>query len=149
MDLVIRKLTENDFAQWKALWIGYLDFYVSEVTDEVTQTTFKRLLAEDEPMHCLVAEHQGALVGLVHFICHRSTWTTGDYCYLQDLFVSASGRKQGTGRALIAAVSTAAAALNCSKVYWMTRENNYRARALYDQVATKTDFIQYRAAQSS
>lgn len=146
MELKIRKLTADDYAQWKSLWLGYLDFYVSEVTEEVTNTTFQRLVAEGEPMHCLVAEEQGKLTGLVHFICHRSTWTMGDYCYLQDLYVSPDGRKQGTGRALIAAVNAAAEALNCSKVYWMTRENNYRARALYDQVATKTDFVQYRVA---
>ena len=145
MDFTIRQLNENDYVQWKALWLGYLDFYISEVTEEVTNTTFRRLLAENEPMYCLVAEEQGALTGLVHFLCHRSTWTTGDYCYLQDLFVRPEGRKHGTGRALIAAVNAAASEMNCSKVYWMTRENNYRARALYDQVATKTEFIQYRS----
>ncbi|ORM62848.1 GNAT family N-acetyltransferase [Pantoea rodasii] len=142
--MMIRKLTENDYAQWKSLWQDYLDFYVSEISEEITNTTFSRLLTEGEPMYCLVAEEQGKLTGLVHFICHRNTWSIGDYCYLEDLFVSADGRKKGTGRALIEAVNTAAEAMNCSKVYWMTRENNYRARALYDQMATKTDFVQYR-----
>lgn len=140
-----RHLVETDYAQWKALWLGYLDFYVSEVSEEVTNTTFRRLLADNEPMHCLVVEEDGKLIGFAHYICHRSTWTTGDYCYLQDLYVHSDVRLKGAGLALLTAVVDAAKTLNCSKVYWKTREDNYRARALYDKIASKTNFVEYRA----
>lgn len=145
MQMVIRELEEADYVQWKALWFGYLDSYVSEVSEEVTNTTFKRLLSDNEPMHCLMAEVDGKLFGLAHYVCHRSTWTTGDYCYLQDLYVQTDARLKGAGLALVTAVVDAAKALNCTKVYWKTREDNYRARALYDKVASKTNFVEYRA----
>ncbi len=144
MDRIIRKLTENDYEQWKTLWYGYLGSYVAELSENVTNTTFTRLISDAEPMHCLVTEEHGTLTGLVHFVLHRSTWATENYCYLEDLFVAVDARKNGTGRALIEAVNAAAKDLNCSRVYWVTRENNYRARSLYDQLAVKSDFIQYR-----
>ena len=92
----------------------------------------------------IVAEDEGTVIGLVHCINHRSTWTRGDYCYLQDLFVSPDARRQGAGRALIEKVCDTAKEKECSRVYWLTQENNYQARTLYDSITGRTDFIQYR-----
>jgi GNAT superfamily N-acetyltransferase len=95
-------------------------------------------------MHGLVAESDRVVLGIVHFICHRSTWTAGPYCYLQDLFTAEAARGQGVGKALIEAVYAQAKADGASRVYWLTHETNVAARSLYDKLATRTGFIQYR-----
>jgi GNAT superfamily N-acetyltransferase len=140
----LRPLQAADRARWEQLWQGYLAFYKASVAPEVTEATWARLLDPAEPMHGLVATRDGAMLGLVHYLYHRSTWTLGDYCYLQDLFTVEEARGQGIGRALIEAVYERARADGASRVYWLTHESNETARALYDKVASRTGFIQYR-----
>jgi GNAT superfamily N-acetyltransferase len=141
--MIIRDLLPSDRAQWDALWAGYLDFYQSSLDPAVSDVTFARFLDPAEPMFALVAERDGKLVGLVHCVTHRGTWSIGDFCYLEDLFVAPQARGLGIGRALIEAVYARADALDCSRVYWLTHETN-PARKLYDQVARHLGFIQYR-----
>jgi GNAT superfamily N-acetyltransferase len=126
------------------LWQGYLTFYESSVAPEVTDETWRRFHDPAEPMGALGAFLDGRLVGIVHYLFHRSTWTTGDYCYLQDLFTVPEARGQGAGRALIEAVVERAKAAGASRVYWLTHETNATARVLYDKVADRSGFIQYR-----
>lgn len=129
---------------WARLWDGYLAFYGASLTADATATTWARLNDPTEPMHALGARIDGSLVGIVHLVFHRSTWTTGDYCYLQDLFTAPAARGRGVGRALIEAVYEQAQAAGASRVYWLTHETNAAARALYDRVAERSGFIQYR-----
>lgn len=140
----IRALRAEDYVAWLRLWQGYQQFYQTEIDEATTGETFRRMLSRAEPMYCLVLEQGGSMVGLVHFLTHCSTWTRGDYCYLQDLFVAEAARGNGAGEALILAVYEQARARGCSRVYWNTQEGNVAARALYDRLATKTEFIQYR-----
>ncbi|ERK17571.1 Histone acetyltransferase HPA2 [Pantoea sp. AS-PWVM4] len=140
----IRALSFDDRSAWQKLWKGYQRFYAASISDVATEQTFRRFMADSQPMYCLVAEENGKLIGLVHYLTHRTTWTVGDYCYLQDLFVSEAARGKGVGKALILAVYQQAEALGCSRVYWTTQESNATARKLYDQIASKTEFIQYR-----
>ncbi len=140
----IRPFTSDDRAAWDPLWQGYLTFYKASLAPEVTETTWRRLLDPAEPMHGLVAVLDGEIVGIVHFLYHRSTWTTGDYCYLQDLFTSEKARNRGVGHALIEAVYEKAQAEGASRVYWLTHETNASAQVLYEKVAARSGFIQYR-----
>ena len=141
----IRPVTKNDFNEWLQLWKGYQVFYKAAISDEITKTTFDRFQDAQEPVYCLVIENQEKqLVGLVHYIFHRSTWTIENYCYLQDLFVDPKHRASGLGRKLIEAVYAEAEKNHCSRVYWLTQENNEQARMLYDRIADQTGFIQYR-----
>jgi GNAT superfamily N-acetyltransferase len=140
----IRPFNSEDRQAWEPLWQGYLTFYKSTLPAEVTETTWRRLIDPAEPMHGLVAILDGRIVGIVHYLYHRSTWTTGDYCYLQDLFTSEEARGRGVGRGLIAAVYDRAKADGASRVYWLTHETNTEAQALYDKVASRSGFIQYR-----
>ena len=142
--LDIRALRPDEYDVWEPLWQGYLSFYKSAVTPEVTNTTWGRLQDPAEPMHVLGAFLDGTLVGIVHYLFHRSTWTIGDYCYLQDLFTAPEARGQGAGRALIEAVYDRAEVAGASRVYWLTQETNATARALYDTLADRPGFIQYR-----
>ncbi|NNH78858.1 GNAT family N-acetyltransferase [Acinetobacter sp. ANC 5380] len=140
----LRKIVEQDYEGWLQLWHGYQEFYKVNLSPELSQLTFSRLLNENEEMGCFVIEQEQELIGLVHYIFHRSTWTEGDYCYLQDLFVKKDSRSKGLGKQLVEAVYTEAEKQNCSRVYWLTHETNYQARILYDQLADNTGFIQYR-----
>ena len=143
-DIAIRRLAPSDRAQWEPLWRGYLAFYETSVPDEVTDLTFARFFDEAEPMHALLAERNREIVGIAHYIFHRSTWTKGPYCYLQDLFTVEHARGGGVGRKLIEAVYERAKAQGASRVYWLTQESNATARALYDKLADRSGFIQYR-----
>ena len=142
--IVIRPLRLYERADWEALWKGYLDFYQTALPKETYDVTWARLHDPKEPMWLLGAYVDGKLLGIVHYLYHRSCWTVGDYCYLQDLFVAEAARKLGLGRALIEAVETEARKAGASRVYWLTHETNATARALYDTLADRPGFIQYR-----
>ena len=142
--LVVRALRPDERRSWEPLWQGYLAFYKAAVAPEVTETTWGRLHDPAEPMYVLGAFIDGTLVGIVHYLFHRSTWTIGNYCYLQDLFTAPEARGQGAGRALIEAVYDRAKVAGASRVYWLTQETNATARALYDTLADRPGFIQYR-----
>jgi GNAT superfamily N-acetyltransferase len=144
----VRAVTPSDVAQWRPLWDGYNAFYgrsgPTALAEEITRKTWHRFFDANEPVHALVAEHDGRLVGLVHYLFHRSTTLLGPTCYLQDLFTDAAQRGHGVGRALIAAVNERARAAGAQRVYWMTHETNTTAMKLYDQVAEKPGFVIYR-----
>ena len=143
-DLVIRPLQPDERAAWEPLWQAYLTFYESWVSPETTDVLWQRLHDAKEPMFVLGAFHDGRLIGIVHYLFHRSCWSIGDYCYLQDLYVSDDARGLGAGRALIEAVELAAREQGASRVHWLTKEDNHTARALYDKLADRSGFIQYR-----
>jgi GNAT superfamily N-acetyltransferase len=143
-DIVIRPVGADERAAWEPLWKGYLDFYKTSVPKEVYDTTWARLHDPDEPMGLLGAYVDGKLLGIVHYLYHRSCWTIGNYCYLQDLYVAEGARKLGLGRALIEAVYAKARTEGASRVHWLTHETNATARALYDTLADRPGFIQYR-----
>ncbi len=143
--LRIRSLTASDRAAWQDLWASYLAFYESSVSTEVYDTTFSRLLGDDERDYsCFVAELEGTLVGLVHFLFHRHCWKIEDTCYLQDLYAHPNVRGRGIGTALIKAVYDAADQAASPSVYWMTQDHNVTARKLYDQVGQLSPFIKYQ-----
>jgi GNAT superfamily N-acetyltransferase len=142
-DPIIRPARESDFAQWLPLWQGYQAFYRTSIPEQVTRTTWARFFDAAEPVHCLVAERDERLVGLAHYLFHRSTWLAERACYLNDLFVDPSGRRSGVARKLIEAVYEAADRAGAPKIYWLTHESNAAARLLYDQVARHGGFIQY------
>ena len=146
--LIIRLVASADFAQWELLWEGYNSFYgrtgATALPSEITRMTWSRFFDAYEPVHALVAEKNGQLLGLVHYIFHRSTIMIGPTCYLQDLFTAESARGQGIGRALIESVYERAKAAGSERVYWQTHETNHMGMKLYDKVAERSGFIVYR-----
>ena len=140
----IRPIRFEERADWEPLWIAYQLFYKVAIPEETTHVTWARLHDPAEPMEALGAYMDGRLRGIAHYLFHRSCWTIGNYCYLQDLFVAETARHLGLGRALIAAVEERARRAGASRLYWLTHESNAGARALYDQLAERSGFIQYR-----
>ena len=140
----IRPLGADDHAAWLPLWRGYQAFYKADIPAEVSSVTWSRLLDSSEPMGAALAWRQGRAIGLVHHIRHRSCWTIGDYIYLQDLFVSPEERGSGVGRKLIEYVYGVAREAGCARVHWLTHESNAHAMLLYDRIAERSGFVQYR-----
>ena len=142
--LTVRLVAPTDLAQWEALWEGYNTFYERTVPPEITRVTWSRFFDAAEPVHALVAERDGRLVGLVHYLFHRSTSLISPTCYLQDLFTTKEARGQGVGRALIESVYERARSAGSQRVYWQTHETNLTAMALYNKVAERSGFLVYR-----
>lgn len=147
MSLLIRPITESDFEQWLPLWQGYNEFNgrigETALPEDITQQSWKRFLDEEEPMHALVAEVDGKLVGLAHYLYHRSTTLLNSSCYLQNLFIDPGYRGQGIGRQLIEAVAECARASGSGRFYWATFQDNAPARQLYDKVGKRVGVVIY------
>lgn len=147
-DVSIRFVKQSDFGKWLPLWDGYNAFYgrsgATALAREITDMTWSRFFDAYEPVHALVAERGDELLGLAHYLFHRSTTAIEPVCYLQDLFTVESGRGKGVGRALIEGVYQQARLAGSSRVYWQTHETNLVARKLYDHIAERSGFIVYR-----
>ena len=146
-DITVRPIRPADRAAWEPLWAGYNAFYdragPTALAPAITQTLWERLFDPAEPVFALVAEHDGEIAGLVHYLFHRSTSRIEPVCYLQDLFTSPALRGRGVGRALIEGVYARAGDGGAKRVYWQTRDTNTAGRLLYDQVASHLGFIVY------
>jgi len=146
--LIVRPIARDDFEGWKVLWDGYNAFYgragPTELPHDVTHTTWTRFFDRNEPVHAMVAEGSGSLLGLVHYLFHRSTIQIEPTCYLQDLFTIEAARGKGVGRALIEAVYDRARQAGIGRVYWHTHETNAVAMRLYNKLADRSGFVVYR-----
>ena len=148
MGLLVQQLSESDKDSWRALFDAYNAFYgrigETALAPAIIETTWRRIFDSQEPVFCLVAWQDGALVGFTHYLFHRSTTSIEPSCYLQDLFTVPEVRGQGVGRALIEAVYEKAREAGAARVYWQTHESNAAARKLYDGIAENSGFIVYR-----
>ncbi len=147
-NLTVRSITRQDYDRWLPLWDGYNAFYgrsgATALARDITRMTWARFFDAYEPVHALVAESGGALLGLTHYLFHRSTTSIEPTCYLQDLFTGEAARGKGVGRALIEGVYAQAKLAGASRVYWQTHETNRTAMQLYDKVADRPGFVIYR-----
>lgn len=147
-ELLIRPVRPEDFDAWLRLWEGYNAFYgrsgPTALTPSITRTTWERFFDPSEPVYALVAEIEGEIVGLTHYLYHRSTISIANNCYLQDLFTAEGARGRGVATALIEEVYRIAAEAKLARVYWLTHETNHTAQRVYDKVAERSGFIVYR-----
>jgi GNAT superfamily N-acetyltransferase len=147
-ELSVRFVTRQDYDRWLPLWDGYNAFYgrlgATALAPEITATTWERFFDADEPVHGLVAESGGQLLGLTHYLFHRSTTAIAPVCYLQDLFTAEAARGKGIGRALIDGVYQQARLAGSPRVYWQTHQTNLTAMQLYDAMAEHSGFVVYR-----
>lgn len=145
---IVRPVAAADYEQWLPLWSGYNAFYgrsgQTALPAPITAVTWGRFFDASEPVHALVAELDGRIAGIAHYLFHRSTISVEPVCYLQDLFTAEASRGQGIGRALIEAVFAKAREGGARRLYWQTHETNATARRLYDSVAQRSGFIVYR-----
>ncbi len=140
----LRDTVLQDFESWLPLWQGYLNFLDCKLPDSVTRLTWERFHDPQEKLRCLAAFSNGEMVGFAAYLFHRSTWAVHYYCYLEDLYVSEEWRGQGIGTKLIKSLREIALQHNCTRYYWVTLTENETAQRLYDDLADRTDVIQYR-----
>ncbi len=144
MAVTIRRIEASDRKRWGELWIGYCRFYERDLSGAVTKYTWKRIMDNASPVHAIVAERKGeGVIGMANYIIHENTWTLTPVCYLEDLFVDPKQRAAGVGRKLIDWLVAQMKAQNWSRLYWNTKENNYRARGLYDKYTPHSGFLRY------
>ena len=144
MSLEIRAALPADKERWLVLWQGYLDFYKTDLPAKQSELTWQRVMDPSFNMKCAVAELDGAVIGFVTYNLQNSTWSEHGHCYLEDLFVDATVRGHGVGRALIEFVKAFAIENKCSRLYWNTDEDNVTARKLYDTYTLESGKRQYR-----
>jgi GNAT superfamily N-acetyltransferase len=139
----IRKVEPADEPRWRALWDDYNRFYEREPREPITRHLWARLFNPASPVYAIVAECDGKVVGLAHYLIQESTSKLTPVCYLQDLFVDPAERGSGIGLLLIDWLLAEVHTQGWSRLYWHTKENNYRARALYDSYTPRSAFVHY------
>jgi len=145
MAISIRRIEARDEPRWRELWDGYCRFYERELSEPVTRHTWRRIMDPDSPVHAIVAERPGeGVIGIANYVIHENTWSLTPVCYLEDLFVDPDKRAAGAGRALIDWLLAEVKRQGWSRLYWHTKENNYRARGLYDKFTPPSGFLLYR-----
>jgi GNAT superfamily N-acetyltransferase len=145
-EIVITPLKPQDRERWAELWRLYLEFYETVLPSEIYEHTWEQLIAPEAPIRGLGARLGGAdapLVGITHYLFHAHAWSRSEVCYLQDLYVDAEARRHGGGQKLVEAVAAIARGRGCLRLYWTTKEDNARARSLYDRIARFNGFIRY------
>lgn len=143
MPIAIRSALPSDEAAWRLLWQGYCDFYQSRVPEAATHRTWQRILDPDSAVMCVVAELEGEVQGFANCVVHENTFEIQPVCYLEDLYVSPSARGRGLGGALLEWLRNSMRAEGWARLYWMTQQDNARARGLYDRFAQADDHVRY------
>ena len=144
MSVLIRVPVQDDYENWRELFLAYQKFYRSRIPDEIINHTWERIHDPHSEVWGLVAESDGKLIGLTHFLYHASTWNNRPSCYLEDLFVSKAARGSGAARQLIEKVEAMAKEHGAFRLYLHTQEFNSPARSLYDTLMPRSSFIVYR-----
>ena len=144
MAVKIRKIEARDEERWRVLWDGYCRFYERDLSEPITRHTWTRIMDFASPVHAIVAEDAtDGVIGMANYILHENTWTLTPVCYLEDLFVDPHCRAAGVGKQLIDWLVAEMKAQGWSRLYWNTKENNYRARGLYDKFTPHSGFLRY------
>lgn len=143
MSVQIRPIEARDEPRWRALWDGYCRFYEREPSERITRHAWARIMRPDAPVYAIVAEKDGRVIGMANYIIHDNTSTLTPICYLQDLFVDPQERAHGVGQQLIDWLVAQMRAQGWSRLYWNTKEDNYRARGLYDKYTPHSGFLRY------
>ncbi len=143
MSVEVRPIEARDEARWRVLWDGYCRFYEREPSEKITEHAWRRIMDAGSPVYAIVAEREGRVIGMANYIIHDNTATLTPVCYLQDLFVEPQERAHGVGKQLIDWLVAEMQRRGWSRLYWNTKENNYRARGLYEKYTPHSGFLRY------
>ncbi len=141
--MIIRRPVESDKTAWTRLYAGYAEFYKVSQTQEMRDRVWGWIHDTGHSTEALVSEHDGRLVGLAHFRPFARPLAASTGGYLDDLFVDPAARGSGAAEALIEAVAEEARKRSWTVIRWITAENNFRARALYERLADRTSWTTY------
>jgi len=133
----IRNVQAEDFPAWLTLWNAN---NLGQKNEAVTTQTWTRLNDETSPVHALVVEDKGALVGLLQYVLHPTTGSIEDICYMQDVFVVPDHRGKGIARKMIRELERIGNAEKWARIYWLAEASNDAAQALYKSLGQRLDF---------
>jgi ribosomal protein S18 acetylase RimI-like enzyme len=140
----VRPAEAQDEVRWRELWDAYNRFYQREPREEITRHTWARILNPSSPVYAIVAVNpDGEILGIANYVIHEHTSQLMPACYLQDLIVDSASRGEGIGKMLIDWLIEAMKREGWCRLYWLTKESNYRARALYDKYTPHSGFVRY------
>ena len=140
----VRCLESRDRMVWQELFSQYNRFYRAVVPDDVRDLNFGRLCEGDVLVGIVAVDEADRPIGLMHLVFHPSTWSAGNYCYIEDLFVERVRRGGNVAHALFTEAYRIADERGVERVYWLTQEFNAPARSLYDTIGRRTSFIVYQ-----
>ena len=140
---MIREIKTSDQDEWEALYRGYADFYKVEMNDEILKTVWKWLHDKDHEVKGMVYEFENKIVGLAHYR-RIPRPLRGKYIgFLDDIYVVPKYRGNKIGEKLIYELNKISKKNNWGLVRWNTRNDNMRAKSLYDRIAKKTTWELY------
>lgn len=148
--ITIRSLTSADESRWRELFDAYVRFYEREPDEAITRHMLERANDPHSPVHAIVAlDVDARVIGIANYLVHESTTQLTPVCYLQDLFVDPVARGGKIGKQLIDWLIAEMKRERWSRLYWTTKETNYRGRALYDTFGVHTGFLKYAVANEN
>ena len=147
--VTVRPIGASDAARWRELFTAYGVFYETDFDDAVLDGVWAWLMDAEHPLFCLVAEHDGQVVGFAHVREQPDTFTAGPGWFLDDLYTAPEGRGAGAGTALLDAIAEHARAHGGGTIRWITAADNERAQRVYDRLATRTTWVTYELDTSA
>ena len=135
--------SEDLKAAWRALYDGYATFYERILTDEIAETVWSWITDPNHELDALIIVAKGRPIGLAHYRRMPSPLRGGDIGFLDDLFIAPEARGDRIGERIFERLREIASERGWTLVRWVTADDNYRARSLYDRVATKTTWNMY------
>ncbi len=147
--LVVRPVAASDSARWRELFAAYGAFYGTALSPDVLDGVWDWLMDDAHPVHALVAEKGGTVIGFAHVRDQPDTFTARPSWFLDDLFTDPSSRGSGAATALLGAIEEHARAEGGGTLRWITSADNATAQRLYDRVATRTQWVVYEREVSA
>ena len=144
MTVTVRRIEARDEARWRVLLDGYTRFYERAPDEALTRHAWARIMDVTRPVHAIVADDcETGVIGIANYIIHDNMATLTPVCYLQDMYVEPGVRAQGVGKQMIDWLVAEMKAQGWARLYWNTKETNYRARGLYDKYTSRDPFVRY------
>ncbi|WP_119274099.1 GNAT family N-acetyltransferase [Taklimakanibacter deserti] len=143
--LIIRPAEAHDRDAFLEMWRDFVSLAPDEPGNhQMGETNWRRIMDPDHGLECIVAlGDDGAPAGFTLFLPLAFTWSTGDACYLQDIYVRPESRGSGIAQAMIEHLRQLGLKAGWFKIFWMTQADNIAAQRVYDKVAKRMDYLRY------
>jgi GNAT superfamily N-acetyltransferase len=141
----VRPAEAQDRPAFLEMWQDFVSLAPDEPGNHsMGEKNWERIMDAATGLQCIVAcDGDGTALGFTLFLAFPFTWSRGDACYLQDIFVRAEARGKGVAQAMIEHLRQLGLEAGWFKIFWMTQPDNFAAQRLYDKVARRMDYLRY------
>ena len=140
---MIRELRLEDKDEWEALYRGYANFYKVEMNDKILKTVWEWIHNKNHDVSGLAYEQDNKIIGIAHYRKMPSPLRGKYIGFLDDLFVDPEHRGKKIGEKIISELKSISEKNKWGLIRWITRNDNERAKSLYDKVSEKTTWDTY------